>query len=1168
LKQRLRKAAAILALLAGALAGALLLLDSEAVRQRIERQVSSLAQGQLRFESLAVRFLPWPHAELRGVTLMVPGAVEGAIAAVELRPALLPLLAGRFRPSSLRVDAPILQVSVAPAAEGDLLSRYRQTAGPAVAALVRDAPGMNLTVNDGRIEFLSAGQRLLSLTRLSASVDVSADGVEASASSESDRWRSAQGHARVAAGSLAAVASLQLTGARPGEWMQVNAGGAVLRVRPAPVDAKVNIETDGASAVRLRSALEAPQLVIERGARSHELGAVHAAWEIVRDARAITLTLKELQLGALARNAAGEIRIPLERAAPAFEFRLAQLDLARLHAAAAALAGGDAAVPAPLSFVPAGVLRELSLSGTWPESRASLDLGAMRADTRIDSATVAVPAAGIIVRNGSGRFRLADGVLLGSEIAGDIGNSSFSAGSLALDRPDGIRLRSLGAALRTDLADVLAIARRLGERRPSPAIAAIEALEGRATGAIDYDVRRSVSPLRLALANLDARGRARDFPLPFAVSRGELNFSARGLQAHGLAGSAGRSQLRDGNFELSFGAEISIQSASGDATLALGEIFPWLRQREALPTALAELESMAGDARVRLARLSGPVAKPAALEFDAVVEPSKVTLQSSSLHAPWALTSGKAEISARRLELKQLAVAAGDTRATLSGTIDDYAGAERRAELHFSQAVLGPRGLAWLRGRWPLPEWAVPRTPLEIADARLRWPGALAEPAVFQGKLSFPDDLEADVEAAWQAGELEVKRLRLKDADTDASATLRWRKAAAVDWSFDGKFDHRSLARLLAHLPSGRAAASGSIRVSLDLREPARSSGAGALQVTGGGIGIVGQRVDLDGRLEGRQDGLHVDGALRAGTLDAEKLIDEIGNLRESAGAGRQPLWDLPVSGRLEVAADAIAYGRRRLEQVAGSIDIAPKRVSIDVAKARLCGIDAPFSAVVTPEGVDAKTRLQARGLAVGDSLPCLAGEELVATGMFDLDAELAARGATGDLLRGMSGKYRFVARDGLIRKEKVIDSVLSEEEVAARLNAGTRKLAAEGFPYREISVAGTIEAGKANLDPGIVDSPDIGMTVRGTVGLADGSLDLEGLVAPFDEGRSRGQGGALGGPLVVVPVAVRGSLREPKVSVNTAAAVGTTLVRLMSTRFLLPLQLINISGADSPRGQ
>jgi hypothetical protein len=896
----------------------------------------------------------------------------------------------------------------------------------------------------------------------------------------------------------------------------------------------------------------------EMRSRKHELGALRAAWEIILDARTLTARLKEFQIGALARGVTGEIRVPLDGAATAFEIKVAQLDLARLQAAA----------PAPFSFVPAGILRDLSLSGAWPAGRASLDIGALRADARIESATVAVPAAGILVRNGSGRFRLTDGVLQGGELAGEIGNSSFSAGSLALDRPEGIRLRSLGAELRTDLADVLDIARRLTEGRPNPAIAAVETLEGRATGAIDYDARRSDSRLKLQLANLDAKVRIRDFPFAVAVKRGELQGAAGVLRARGLAGSVGRSQIRDAQFEVTLGGEAAIRSASGEAVLALGELFPWLRERGALPSALADLESVTGDARVRLARLQGPVARPAALEFAASVEPSKVTLQSPSLHAPWLLASGKAQIDARRLELKQLAVAAGDTRATLSGSIDDYLGADRRADLQFSQSVLGAQGLAWLRARWPLPEWAVPRTPLEIAEARVRWPGARPEPLVVQGKLRFADDLDAEVDLAWRTGELELKRLRIKDADTDASATLHWRKAEAAEVSFDGKFDHRSFSRLLAHPPSERGAASGSFRASLDLREPARSSAAGALQIAGGGIAIGGQHIDVDGRLEGRQDGLQVDGTLRAKTLAADELTTELARLRESAGAGRQPLWDLPISGRVAISADAISYATRRLEQVAGSIDLAPKRVSIDIARGKLCGIDAQVAAAVTPAGVDANARLKARGLAVADSLPCLARGEFAATGTFDLDAEVATRGAADDLLRGASGKVRFVARGGLLRQEKVIDRVLSEEKVAERLNAGTRKLSAEGFPYREINVAGTIQAGKANLDPAIIDSPDIGMTLRGTIGLADGALDLDGLVAPFDEGRRRGQGGALGGPLVVVPVSIRGSLRDPKVSVNTAAAVGTTLLRLMAAQYLLPLQLINISGADAPSDQ
>jgi len=1047
LKRRLRRAAAVLALLSCAAAGALLLLDADAVRHAVERRVSALTGGEVRAESLEVRFLPLPHAELRGVSVHVPGMAEGKIAAVEIRLALLPLLAGDFRPAHIRVSGPVLRLDLPPSPAGDPFSNYRQAVGPLVAALTREAAGMTVAVSDGQVDVMSAGHRILSLSELSASLTASTDDVRVSASGAADLWQKAQGRARIVAGSLAASASLKLTGLHLEQLMELGSAGGEFRLLPAPIDGDFDFETDGGGELRLLSSIAAAQLVLERGARRRELGAVQAAWEVVRGSRTLTATLKDLQLGELVRGAAGEIRVPLDGAAAAFTLRLAQTDLAQLHAAAVAVAGEGATAPAPYSYVPAGKLRGLSVSGSWPAGSASIPLASIRAETRIDAATVAIPAAGFVVHGGSGRFLLANGVLQGSGLAGSIGNSSFGAGSLALELRPAVRLRGLHATLGADLADALAIARRLTAQRPQAAIAAIEALDGRASGTIDYEAARKGSPLTLDLAGIRAHANLQGLPFPVTAS-------------------------------------------------------------------------------------------------------------------------GAAEISARKLNLKNLAVAAGDTRAIVSGTIDDYADPDRRADLQFSQGALGPQGLERLRVRWQLPEAAVPRLPVEIVAAHLHWPGALPEPLLVQGKVRFAAGLDAEFDVAWRPGDLQVKQLLLKDSDSDVNASLDW-KTGSVDFFFDGKFDLRSLTRMLANPPTQRGALSGKFRTELDLREPARTSTSGSLQLRDGRIAPAGQQMDISGRIEGRQDGLRVDGEVRAQALDAEKLIVAAGQLRNDAGAERTPLWNLPVSGRVAVAAESIAFGARALQGVAGTLEFAPRRVAVEATAARVCGIDAPFSVVVTPAGMDAKTRLQATGLPVQETFSCLSGEKQEVTGTLDLEAELAANAQADALLAAAHGTFRIAARDGWIRHERVVDRVLSEEEVAARLHEDTRKLASEGVQYRNIGFAGSIDSGQVHVEQGVIDGPGIGITWRGTVALADGALDLQGLIAPFNATNRKGQGapasgGLLSGPIVVVPVAIRGTARNPQVSVQPVAAVGTALVRLMSGRFLLPLQLLNISGADT----
>ena len=105
--------------------------------------------------------------------------------------------------------------------------------------------------------------------------------------------------------------------------------------------------------------------------------------------------------------------------------------------------------------------------------------------------------------------------------------------------------------------------------------------------------------------------------------------------------------------------------------------------------------------------------------------------------------------------------------------------------------------------------------------------------------------------------------------------------------------------------------------------------------------------------------------------------------------------------------------------------------------------------------------------------------------------------------------------------------------------------------------------ASGVRLDQGVLDSPALGATVSGEIGLTDGRLALQGLVAPFDMAnrafrRIPGVGRALGASLVVIPVSIGGTLGDPEVKVLHAAAVAATLVNLMSARFLLPVNLFD----------
>ena len=155
--------------------------------------------------------------------------------------------------------------------------------------------------------------------------------------------------------------------------------------------------------------------------RTLELGVVSVALDAGRDGDGLLFELRDFRAGELIlgrrahrRDGTGD---PLRAAG-------AGARPAACRCCRAGLAGDLDAVRERLDGLQRGTLRDLTLNSEAHDLALLADPSALRATARPEAATVAVPAAGIVVENGSGRFLMADGVLQGSELAGKIGRSS------------------------------------------------------------------------------------------------------------------------------------------------------------------------------------------------------------------------------------------------------------------------------------------------------------------------------------------------------------------------------------------------------------------------------------------------------------------------------------------------------------------------------------------------------------------------------------------------------------------------------------------------------------------------------------------------------------------------------------------------------------------------
>jgi hypothetical protein len=230
-----------------------------------------------------------------------------------------------------------------------------------------------------------------------------------------------------------------------------------------------------------------------------------------------------------------------------------------------------------------------------------------------------------------------------------------------------------------------------------------------------------------------------------------------------------------------------------------------------------------------------PVNAPAALEYEAVIHPHPVRLAGPALPAPVTLTGGELRITPRSIALDRLDASMLDARVVATGTVHEYASAAPRVDLALADGAAGERALDWARSRWQLPGSAMPRAPLTLASGHVQGAGGAGAPFAAQGAVGLAGGVRAEFDLAWQPGHLDLRRLSVKDLDTDAHATLKWAPPTA-ELAFRGTVDHATLARVLAEPPARQGALRGELRATIDLAEPRQSRATGVLE---------GDRIDI-----------------------------------------------------------------------------------------------------------------------------------------------------------------------------------------------------------------------------------------------------------------------------------------------------------------------------------
>ena len=491
---------------------------------------------------------------------------------------------------------------------------------------------------------------------------------------------------------------------------------------------------------------------------------------------------------------------------------------------------------------------------------------------------------------------------------------------------------------------------------------------------------------------------------------------------------------------------------------------------------------------------------------------------------PLKVTSGKVTFAERLVSVKGWQGSVGDSEFSELACQIDLASSEKGALNELGKVELRLDGtleedlVHWLSDTFEVPQNYAIRTPINLSAVTLAWQeGAMT---TFKGGLSINGGPDLALDVAWQPGQLNIHNLKLKDQYSDAELSLDYGTSGTA-LSFAGVLQHESVNALFVGQEFGKGRMEGDFSVKRHETKPSGVLATG--QLKGSNLAFTLPSGDE----------IAIDQSVLAATGD--QLEVDLSKL-----SWHDLTWD-PVSARLDLSGD---------------------KPEIRVAKANLCGLNAPGMWTIDGEALTLDVNLDGKALDVTTFYRCVKREQVKMTGTLDLSGQVSGQGRFNELIAVLQGPLNVTFSNGTIQQDKVLARTLEVLNVTEIVKGRLPNLSSEAFAYKKITVQGEFDQSKLLIRKLEMDGETLDALGEGEIDLVEQSVDLELLAAPFQTVDTvvkniPGVNYLMAGSLVAIPVSIKGPLDDPQVKVMSATSIGSSLLRLGERTIKSPLKLI-----------
>jgi hypothetical protein len=1130
--------------------------------------------------------------------LSIPEKLAGAIESVTVYPKILPLFTGQVRISKLTVEGPEvkMQIPEGPQEKEEKskalsLAEVEDKMAAVLSLVALKVPGLVVEVEKGKLDLVKDNRSLFRFDDIHASIALPPDRVKVEVTSKSNLWEDMSLDGRLDVQNFKGDGHIKVTDFRPQEVTERFLTIDPWRVGESQVNLQFDFEVDGLKAFNADVRGSSPRLTLFRNNEKLVIQGKSVKGSFHMDQEQTVLSLAELDLDHPQLNVAG--KLVMTQTAPRVRLELTgrDIDVSSAREAALAVAGDIPQTREILDMVKGGKVPLVSLN-TYGASMA--DLGALEnisGKASIVGGEVFVPEYDLNVEDIKVEAALVGGTLEAKSFEARVGNSWAREGRLKLGLEEKNAPFHLDAGIQVDLSELPPLIRRLIEdKRFVKEVDRITDLRGTAVGRVILGERIDSIKAQATVTELNLFANIKSVPYPLEISKGHISYDGKKIAVQNLSGKLKGSHIAGLSAALDLEKEPNVEVTSGNATVSLDEIYPWVASFEGLSKSLKDFKTVKGTLVLSALALKGAALKPEGWRFKTTGKVDNLTVDTTLTPGPIEITRGNFDATEQKLSVESAQVRMLDASLETSGVADKYMQGLHKMEVTLSGRV-GPKATHWASSLVDVPPKLHVRSPLSISRAHFSWDKS--GKTFLSGNLTVAQGPKVSFDMVQDNEELTVKDLRIEDEKSRASMMFG-ASEKQLSLKFSGHLTKATLDNFFVDNQLLTGSIEGDLKARINRNKPIESTAEGKLHGTDIHLPLeIGEplkiesfsiateksrlklqpaivrwgdrRLVLKGHVNFAAQGIRFDMDLAADGIDGDKLVVLVAEEdKEVTNKQKQDadLWPLPLSGMLRIRSEYLKYETFTWRPLHVDISFEPNKIRAVVTEANLCGVSTPGRVQVSPGDLQVYFGAVSRNEDLDATIACLVGQRAQIDGRFNLEGKVMAQGAPDDLMKSLRGDWEVVAQDGRILRFSALEKVFSFLNVSEILHGQLPDLRSEGLPYNSITAKVNLQGGRLIVEEAVIDGASVQVASHGEVDLINKKLDFEVLVAPLktvDDVVKKIPllGNILGGTLVNIPVRVHGDLSDPKVVPLSPSAMGSRLKGIMERTLKLPIEVI-----------